>query len=187
MEVSNFTVAIAPPVFSQGTEEAKKDNQNRETIPKPAPTSDAPKENQTGSGSTTGTNSLLYTQSQSLIQNTGQQGRGSDKDQSKDKEKKSSALSAYGKVATKIGSASANSPMQSRQTPGDPAVYSPALINTEAALTNNHKNKELHAKISSAVALKLSKDGMQRLNAIAGRYNSTGSGMLLGQNIDALI
>lgn len=187
MEVSNFTVAIAPPVFSQGTEEAKKDNQNRETIPKPAPTSDAPKENQTGSGSTTGTNSLLYTQSQSLIQNAGQQEKGNDRNQGKDKEKKSSALSASSKVASKIGSTSTNSPMLSRQTSGDPAVYSPALVNTEATLTNSHKNKELHAKISSDVARKLSKDCMQRLNAIAGRYNSTGSGMLLGQNIDALI
>ena len=187
MEVSNFTVAIAPPVFSQGTEEAKKDNQNRETIPKPAPTSDTPKENQTGSGSTTGTNSLLYTQSQSLIQNAGQQEKGNDKNQGKDKEKKSSALNASGKVASKIGSTSTNSQTQSRQTSSDPAVYSPALVNTEATLTNNHKNKELHARISSAVAQKLSKDGMQRLNTIAGRYNSTGSGLLLGQNIDALI
>ncbi len=187
MEVSNFTVAIAPPIFSQGTEEAKKDSQSRETIPKPAPTSGTPKENHTGSGSTTGTNSLLYTQSQSLIQGAGQQGRGNDKDQGKDREKKSSALSATGKVISKIGTASANSLTQSRQAPGDPAVFSPTLVNVEATLTNNQKNKALHAKISPAVAQKLSKDSLQRLNAIAGRYNSTGSRMLLGQNIDALI
>ena len=186
MEVSNLTVSIAPPIFSQGTEEAKKDSQSRESIPKPAPTSDAPKEKQTGSGSTTGTSSLLYTQSQSMVQNAGQQERENGKDPGKNKEKKTATIDASGKVSPKNVASSASSQIQNQLT-NKSATFLPTPFSTLASSEDNRKNKELHARISSSIAQKLSKDSLQKLNAVAGRYNATGNRMLLGQNIDALI
>ena len=190
MEVANLSVAIAPPVFSHGVEEARKDNAVRETIPQLPQSESSAKQGPAGGDATSGTNSSLYAQSQALVQNATEhnQNKGRDKEQSKDK-KNASKLEATGSTLgssskSAISSATTTTVATASSTVAVAVSASSVASAKSSANSKVQESQRVHAKYSAAVSEQLSADDQKHLNAIANRYNATANIKQLGTNVD---
>lgn len=183
MEVANLTATIAPPIFAQGTEEARKDSQNRETIPQPQQSQDSNKENRAGSEGTSGANSSLYAQSQTLIRNATDQDKNNQEQHRKNRQDKPEIISAQNEIT---GTQSLNS-KGSLSSAYTIAVSSSFIDATPQQNKNFSKTKKLYANFSASVKNKLSDSDQARLSAVTARYNSTAHIAQLGTVYDALV
>ena len=181
MEVANLTVAIAPPIFAQGTEEAHKDSQNREIIPQPQQSQDSNKEARAGSEGTSGANSALYAQSQTLIQNATDQEKKRNQEQSKDQKNKAEAISEQ-----RLANAQSLNTQENLSSATHVVNHNMAGAHLQQN-KNSSKTKKLYANFSASVKSKLSLQDQTRLSAVTARYNSTAHIAQLGTYFDALV
>lgn len=183
MEVANLTVAIAPPIFAQGTEEARKDSQNRDTIPQPQQSQNSSKESRAGSEGTNGANSSLYAQSQTFIRNATDQDKKNNQEQRKDRQNQPEIISAQNEITGTKGLNNKGSLNSAYTT----AISSSIIGAIPQQDKNFSKTKKLYANFSASVRNKLSVSDQTRLNAVTARYNSTVLFAQLGTVYDALV
>ncbi len=186
MEVANLSIAIAPPVFSAGAEEAHKENAQRESIPQLPQSESSAKQGPAGGDTTSGTNSSLYAQSQALVQNATEHNQHKDRDKSKKDKKEAPRLEAAGstKASSSNSTISATGSLSSSRS-NLSAVSQPE--NTASARHSFNKiqeSEQVHAKYSSAISETLSSDEQKHLTAIARRYNNTAYIRQKGLNVD---
>lgn len=184
MEVANLSIAIAPPVFSTGAEEAHKENAQRESIPQLPQSESSAK--QGPAGGDTGTNSSLYAQSQALVQNATEQNQHRDRDKSKKDKKEDPKLEATGRTKASSANSTISAPGSLSSSRSNlSAVSQPE--NTASARHSFNKiqeSEQVHAKYSAAISEELSSDEQKHLTAIARRYNNTAYIRQKGLNID---
>ncbi len=193
MEAVNLSVAIAPPVFSPGAEEARKENTLRESIPQLPQSENSAKQGPAGGDSTSGTNSSLYAQSQALVQNATEQNQGKERDKGKGKDKKEDSkldATASTKASSSKSDSLTSSSLLSPQANLATAIPTSAKALGSVRLSNKDKLQASaisHVKYSTEASSKLSEDDQKHLSAVAKRYNDTAHIKQLGLNIDASI
>lgn len=190
MEVANLSVAIAPPVFSTGAEEARKENAVRESIPQLPQSENSAKQGPSGGDTTSGTNSSLYAQSQALVQNATEQNQSKDRNKGQGKDKKEATkLEATGSAQSSANKSTTNSSSSLFSTTFNVATTAPSGTRDSARRSFNklQESTQIHAKYSAAVSEKLSNDDQKHLTAIAKRYNATANIRHKGLNVDASI
>ncbi len=190
MEIANLTVAIAPPTFTQGTEEARKDSLSREAIPQPKNSQESSKEGRAGSESTSGTNSSLYAQSQSLIRNATDQEKNREKEEQKKDKKNPKEVKGRGTIAptNSLQPTISNGPIKILSNTFIPtAQSSPSKTSLGGNVQREGIINNMYAKFSSSLKNKLTQHDQIRLTTVTQRYNASARVAQLGTIFDEMV
>lgn len=193
--VSSFIATVAAPPFQTGAEEAKKTANTRDTIPQ---TTQAARSANTGvsadgRGTTSGTNSQLYAQSEALISASTSQlkeKKNSLKDKVRADNKKSADTRTEGTKGSARGSSSAAVSSQSANNAAAKSGGAGAEGEIQATKKIGTVSREgadfSGARFSETANSHLGADNMTRSSVIANRYNTSFHAQYLtkGQNIN---
>lgn len=193
MEVASYVAITAPPVFSQGVEEARKDTLARQTIPQPNNTQNSASSGETGSQGTTGANSALYAQSEGMIRAVTERNAQKEKKESAKAEGKAAGAVTEAKGAVQRAAASSVSGASYTQSTASSASSAAAASASGLKTAQNEGKVEkeqripAYAKFSETAAAQNTEEASLASAAIAKRYNSSqpdySRGSLLNMNV----
>ena len=204
MEIaSNYILSVTPPSYSQGAEEARKDNQARVQIPMPKenPGSQAQSKMANEYGNTQGANSLLNAQAQGIMQanaalhknqrqgieqNKDKDQERHDKDSNKDSKNSNITRAQIQESFSTLVSRVANNNSQSETFKASQGAYQAQSSNfNESSDVKKQKDdhKNFGAKIYSDIAKKNGQFGVIA-STIAKRYNASFNPRPFGRNLN---
>ncbi|MDY6323311.1 MAG: hypothetical protein SPL30_10450 [Succinivibrio sp.] len=202
MEVASYAANIAPPVFSQSVEEAKRDNYARQTIPQPQNSQNSQQSGEALSQGTTGTNSSLYAQTEGLIRAADDKsgGKGGRQDKSSGKEEKGRAEARGGasvaQAAKSSGAAAAARVSSGSFSAAESASQSVSASFAGAAASADSKSEKSEirkagmnafARFSAQALSSMNGDDQLHARAVATRYNGILSDYRPGINISVRV
>lgn len=204
MEIaSNYILSVTPPSYSQGAEEARKDNQARVQIPMPKESQGSQAQSKMANeyGNTQGANSLLNAQAQGIMQanaalhqtqrqeihdnkEKGQESR--EKDSDKDGKKTNFTRAQIQESFSNLVSKVANNNTQSETFKSSQSSYQAQSSNlNESSDVKKQKDDDRNfgAKIYSDIAKKNGQFGVIA-STVAKRYNASFSPRSFGRNLN---